>query len=260
MNRIKCARLSAVMAVAVLTIASTVVMLDSNDGYADTSVEVDNFADLQAALLGDNVTVDVVGDILVDDGISVKSGSRLNVRAGYTLTIDGSAMLYNYGEIFVKGTLINNGDLINCGNPAFSGGNIDVDPDGTLTGTVDLAITDIETTTRGSNVFEVYYHGVGMETITFKLTTSSADPGTYEYATILSDGKYTIEIEDGSTYTYDIYSAGKFTVDPADSVYPPVKTFNPDEQVLTYFAAALIAISLLIILMAAAASRRSKKQ
>ena len=261
MERIYKNGLLAVLTVMVLAISSAVILLDSSDSYAvdgpDEYRYVSDFASLKAALEEDNpVCVELDADIVTEGSITVKQGYYLNI-IHHTLTISETDTLNNYGRVLLNdGTLNINGLFINWGDPVFQKtGEIEVLPGSSLNGTIGIVMVDLGTvTSRGTNEFSLIYNGVSLETVNLTATTYSADLGTYEYATILGPGKYTMTIDGDTDYNYSIYKASDITIVSPSSLYPPEG--DNEEEDLVPLVAAIMVVAGLIVIMAMISARR----
>lgn len=184
--------LSAVIAVAVLGIATAAVMADSDNSDA-AGATVTTFAELNAALVNITVTeitvngdIDVTGNIFVAKNLTINSGKTLTVKSSVsatisvagvkltnngtlinegTLTINSSAEATNSGTminrgtvLMLNGTLTNNGTATNSGSIESTGGTISGTGTVTITGTGKVKATFAGTAPNFDGKF-TFQHG-----------------------------------------------------------------------------------------------------
>ena len=228
----KCARLLAVLSVAVLAAVSLSVFAVADDSSADDTVYVSNYSELDDALRKGTRLIVITDNITLKDSLVIREGQRIDIRNNCTLTIPKDRELCNYGHIFVAGKIANNGNILQPGDKSSQ----IVIPDGSLTGKLELDLPDITVVPTGSNEFQFpYLTGVNGDVVNITVKTYSADPGQYTYDTKLSEGKYTVSYDDGDNkYKCETHLAGKFTIKSATAPegFDTVSTFEELKEYL----------------------------
>ena len=219
--------------------AGTFTILSSDSFVTDELVT--DFGQLKAFLDGEPGVASITQGFAVTEDIAIKEGYTVSISPNVTLTIAEGATVDNGSRVLNNGTLSIEGTFLQ-----HYGRSCELVDLGTINGRISLAVSDIDTGSRGENVFDIsYVTGVNGDIVTLRCTTYSADAGTYTYSDTLGAGKYTIKVMDDAQHQYRVGSAGTFTIEKYSSVSVPQDDSGKDIRNILIAVIIVIAVMML---------------